>query len=136
MNLDTFTRAQMARFAMEEGERHGGVANMMATACVLRNRVFAGWGSWIDVVQRAPEKRATVYPASGLIDWKSGNARTFLNRLDGVYTGEELDLTEGAQFYCEPRADLKLEQWFQDEVLGNPDEHPRVAHVGPVWFYR
>jgi len=134
MTLDTYIRAQMARFAIEEAEHHGGVTNMLAIAHVLRNRVFAGWGDWIEVVMRAAEKRATVY-LPHIPNMQSSNIRALLNRIDDVYTrADETDLTGGALFYCEP--DKPLPAWFRKEVLGRPDEHPRCAHIGPVWFFQ
>src|SRR5215471_11302616 len=59
VNLEIYTRAQMARFAIEEGQRHGGIQNMLAVLHVLRNRVFRGWGNWQSVVDKAPEYRGT-----------------------------------------------------------------------------
>jgi hypothetical protein len=136
MTLETYTRAMMANFCIGEGARHGGVVNMMAIAFVLRNRVFAGWGDWLGVVEAAPTKRGTIYPAH-IPDIRSGNVRVFLNRIDEVYASAETDdITGGALFYCEPRTDLKLEEWFKNEVLGYPDEHVRTAHIGPVWFFK
>lgn len=134
MTIDTYIRAQMARFAIEEGARHGGVNNMLAVACVLRNRVFAGWGDWLEVVQRAGEKRATEYPPQAPL-LRSGNVRVLLNRIDDVYTRADAnDLTGGALFYFEPG--FPTAEWFTREVIGRPDDHPRVAHVGPVWFFK
>jgi hypothetical protein len=136
MNLETYIRARLAHFAIEEGAQHGGVTNMMAVTFVLRNRVFAGWGDWLEVVQTAPTKRATLYPAH-MSDIRSSNVRVFLNRLEEIYSANDSeDITGGALFYAEPRADLKLEDWFVTEVLERPDEHPRTAHVGPVWFFK
>lgn len=135
MTVDTYIRAEMARFAIEEGERHGGVNNMLAIALVLRNRVFAGWGDWVEVVQRAAEKRATIYPPY-MPSLRSGNVRTLLNKIDDVYTRADLtDMTGGALFYFEPGAIQPLE-WFKREILERPEDHPRCAHVGPVWFFK
>jgi hypothetical protein len=139
VNLDTYVRAQMARFAVEEGARHGGVNNMLAVVHVLRNRVFAGWGDWLEVMETAPEKRAVIYPplnAPARLTWmRSGNVRSLLNRIDEVYSRADLeDLTGGALFYFEPG--FELADWFKNEVMERPEDHPRVAHVGPVWFYK
>ena len=62
MTLDMYTRAMMARFAISEGQRHGGVNNMIAVLHVLRNRVMAGWGDWQEVVDTAEVRRGTIYP--------------------------------------------------------------------------
>lgn len=138
MNLDTYVRAQMARFAIEEGARHGGVNNMLAVVHVLRNRVFAGAGDWVEVIERAPERRAVMYPPldskarSALM--RSGNVRTLLNRIDEIYTKQDIsDLTGGALWYFEPG--FELAEWFKREVIERPEDHARTAHIGPVWFF-
>jgi len=134
MNLETYTRAQMARFAIEEGARHGGLNNMLAIVHVLRNRVFAGWGDWVDVVERAPEKRATIYPLEKF-SVKSNNVRLLLSRIDDIYARtDQVDLTGGALFYVDQN--MPMENWFEREVIGNPEEHRRTAHIGPVWFFK
>jgi hypothetical protein len=124
----------LARFAMEEGAEYGGVNNMLAVAHVLRNRVFAGWGDWVEVVTRAHEKRANT-PFVSVPNLRTNNARVLLNRIDEVYTrADASDLTGGALFYVDPAKHLA--DWFKREVLEKPEEHPRVAHIGPVWFYK
>lgn len=134
MTLETYIRAQMARFAIEEGARYGGINNMLAVALVLRNRVFAGWGDWIDVVTRAAEKRGNIGKPDE-VNLRTNNARVLLNRIDEVYTkADQTDMTAGALFYIDPG--LPLQDWFKREVLEKPEEHPRTAHIGPVWFYK
>jgi len=128
----------MARFAIEEGGRHGGVTNMLAIAMVLRNRVFAGWGDWVEVIARAPEKRGTVYKDGEQIATRmlrSTAARTLLNRIDEVYARPDLeDLTGGALFYVHPGENVS--DWFKREIIDRPDDHERTAHIGPVWFFK
>lgn len=134
MTLDTYIRAQMARFAIREGHEYGGVNNMLAVAHVLRNRVFAGWGDWLEVVTRAHEKRANIYTPP-IPNIRSSNVRIVLNRVDDIYSRADVnDLSGGAMFY----ADLgrPLAPWFEKEVLGRPEDHPRSSHVGPVFFFK
>jgi hypothetical protein len=134
MTIETYVRAEMARFAIDEGYRHGGVNNMLAVAQVLRNRVFAGWGDWLEVLQRAPEKRATVY-APDMPNLRSGNVRVLLNKIDEVYTQADMsDLSGGALFYFEPG--YPYPDWFSREIINRPEDHPRTAHIGPIWFYK
>jgi hypothetical protein len=134
MTLDVYTRAQLARFAIEEGERYGGISNMLGIAHLLRNRVMAGWGDWTEVVQRAPEKRANVHTPP-IPNLRTGNVRSFLARIDDIYTRVDVtDLTGGALFYVDPGRTIA--EWFRSEVMERPDDHPRSAHIGPVWFYK
>jgi len=87
-----------------------------------------------EVVQRAPEKKANVYTKE-ILNLRTGNVRAFLARIDDVYTRVDVtDLTGGALFYVDPGR--RIEDWFQNEVIERPDDHPRSAHIGPVWFYK
>lgn len=134
MNLETYTRAQMARFAIEEGARHGGIQNMIAILHVLRNRVFKGWGDWTEVALKAHEKRGTIYPDE-FPNLRTNNVRIILSRVDEVYARTDLiDVTGGALFYFD--SNLAPVEWFKQEILGNSEDHPRVCHIGPVWFFK
>jgi hypothetical protein len=125
----------MARFAIEQGARYGGVNNMLAIALVLRNRVFKGWGDWLEVVSTAAAKCANEAEATEPANLRSGNVRVLLNRIDEVYTRAEAeDITGGALFYVDPARPVL--PWFRAEVLDKAEEHARVAHIGPVWFYK
>lgn len=137
MTIETYTRAQLARFSAEQGASYGGVNNMLAIAFILRNRVFAGWGTWLDVVEAADLKLAN--KTAGREDlaqvFKSGSGRILLNRIDEIYARAEVeDITGGALWWVDPSR--PIEAWFVKEVMQRPLEHPRKAHIGPVWFFQ
>jgi hypothetical protein len=133
MTLEIYTRAMMARFAISEGQRHGGVNNMLAVLHVLRNRVMAGWGDWQEVIETAESRRATIYPPTP-INVRTNDVRIILNRVDEIYTRvDQHDLTGGALFYFDQN--FPMEEWFKREIAGRHEEHTRVAHIGPVWFF-
>lgn len=135
MTLEAYIRAQMARFAIEEAARHGGINNMLAILHVIRNRVMAGWGDWAEVVASAPNRRGTIYPPGDPPQLKANNIRIVLNRVDEIYTRTDLvDLTGNALFYMD--SNLKPLPWFERDVLGQPDDHQRCCHIGPVWFFK
>jgi hypothetical protein len=132
MSPEIFTRAAIADFCIREGSRHGGVDNMAAIAWVLRNRVFAGWGDWYDVVTDAPSKRAVIYD-DWRIDIRSSQVRIFLSRLDGIHNGTEIeDPVNGAVYYTEPR--LQQTDWFRKSVLDRKESFGLLAKVGPIHF--
>jgi hypothetical protein len=133
MTLETYIRAQLVKFAMEEGQRHGGVNNVLAILHVLRNRVFAGWGDWQEVLDTAASKRGTIYEKTAL-NMRGNDARIVLNRIDEIYTRTDTsDFTGGALFYFDQG--YPIEDWFKVGILERPEDHKRVAHIGPVWFY-
>jgi len=133
MNLNTYALAQVARFCIEEAAHYGGISSMLCIACVLRNRVVAGWGYWPDVVQDAPNKRGN--PAlEQLPDLHTANVRTFLQKVEEIYSGrDEEDLVNGALFYT----DINRPQlpWFKENILDRQDEHRRVAQAMPLVFF-
>jgi hypothetical protein len=125
----------MARFAIEEAQRHGGINNMLAVLHVLRNRVMAGWGDWAEVTTSAGDKRGTIYPPGEAPNLKANNVRIVLNRVDEIYSRTDLvDLTGNALFYMDQN--LPVVDWFKREVLDRPEDHPRCCHIGPVWFFK
>jgi hypothetical protein len=134
MNIETYVRALVAQFAIQEGQRYGGINNMLGVCHVIRNRVMAGWGDWREVIQHAAEKRGTIYPDE-LPDIRVASVRALLGRIDEIYARTDLiDLTGGALFYYDPT--FPIEKWFKEGILDRPDDHKRVAHIGPVWFYK
>jgi hypothetical protein len=133
VTIETYTRAMMVRIAVEEGQRHGGVNNMLAILHVLRNRVMAGWGDWQEVAETAESRRGNIYPPTKP-NMRSNDVRVVLNRVDEIYTrADTTDLVGGALFYVDQN--FPIEEWFTREIIGHPDEHKRVAHIGPVWFF-
>jgi len=135
MNLDAYTRAMMVRFAVEEAQRYGGINNMLAVLHVLRNRVFAGWGDWVEVIERAPERRGNVDDHPPRANMRHSDVRIVLIRADDIYSRDDTsDLTGGALWYVDQN--LPVQDWFQRQVLERSEDHARVAHIGPVWFFK
>jgi hypothetical protein len=137
MTPDVFIKGQLAALAIREGALHGGVNNIVAVAMVMRNRANAGWygGEWMEILQNATERAGTRSYASGAINLRDPSVRQFLQRIDDIYDGsEDVDLSAGALFYCElHRVDG---EWFKQNILKNREDHPMVATVGPVTFFR
>lgn len=136
MNGETYIKAQLAEWAILEGARHGGVNNMVAVAFVMVNRVNAGWygGDWEQVIHHAWERGGTMYEPTR-VNLRDGDVKLFLQRIDDIFDGSEDDtLTNGALFYCElHRVDRG---WFKTHVLHDRTEHPLVATVGQVTFFK
>lgn len=130
---EVYIRALMVDFAMKEGQRHGGVNNMLAVLHVLRNRVMAGWGDWLEVYEGAETKRGTIYPPT-VPKRRSNEVRILLQRIDEIYTRiDTSDLVGGALWYVDQN--FPMEAWFTREIIEHPEDHKRVAHIGPVWFF-
>jgi hypothetical protein len=137
MTIETYIRAQMVRFAIQQGARYGGTSCMIAIAFTLRNRVFAGWGSWLEMVEKAPSHLANREIPEEDIGrvLRSGDGRIMLARIDEIYARPESeDITGGALFWVDPN--LPIVEAFKKDVIGRPEEHARIAHIGPLWFFK
>lgn len=135
MTSDNFIKGQLAAFAHREGARFGGVDNMLAVAFVIRNRQQAGWlgGNWMEIIYQAEKVAATIYEPTAP-NLRETPFRMLLSQIDDVFTGLAVDkMTQGALFYAE-LAEITNE-WFIENITRQPEQHPRVANVGPVTFF-
>lgn len=137
MNADTFIKGRLAAYCIDEAYHLGGVDNMFAVAFVLRNRMEAGWqgSDWMRVIEHAPTIAACSYGKAEGIDLRDSTLKQFLNAIDDVYSGNKPDnLTNGALFYAELHN--LTNEWFRENVVRKPENHPRVATVGLTAFFR
>ena len=143
MNSDDYIKAKLCDFAWREGSRHGGTNNMLACAFVIRNRVAAGWGDWLEVLANAPTHAATVYEAELFPpqpDIREPNFRRLLQLVEALWDGSMVDnitcnpKKEKALYYAE--LDKVNREWFMENICRKPDIHPRTSIVGPVTFFR
>jgi hypothetical protein len=136
MTPEQFLRSQAARYAIDQGFYHGGVDNMTAILHVLCNRVNAGWlgGDWMAVLEDAPTKTGTVVEPMTTIDLRDMALRMFLSRVEDIMLGRDGDMVAGALYYCELHNVHR--EWFKDRILKDPKNHPRVATVGQVAFFK
>lgn len=139
MTNEQFIKAQYALLAWREGHRYGGLDNMLAVAYVVRNRVKAGWhgGDWLEVMSNHQNFAAEENPqfAQALPDVRETNCRFLLQRIDDIFNGMAVDkMTDEALYYAELHSITR--PWFTINILKKREEHPLVAQVGPVAFFR
>lgn len=145
MTSETYVRAQLATLAWREGYQDGGINNSLAVAFVIKNRVRAGWGDWLDLIQRhaiwssrnADELDTTSHP-----DAREPNFQLLLQQIDGVFDGSMPDKLTVAPKLGDSRPGLyygKLNnisrEWFLENIVRNPESHPRTSQVGEVIFF-
>lgn len=108
---------------------------MLAVMLVVRNRVHAGWmgGDWLQVLSAHQ-----LYSANACMDLTGypdlRKMRDILTAVDEVYDGFAQDFTEGALYYAE--LDNVDSEWFAETILKQQVDHPRVAKVGPIDFFK
>ena len=137
MTSDNFLKAELALFAWQNAHEYGGIDNMLALACVLRNRVKQGWmgGDWSQVIAEAPGKAGDNTIKGGYPDVRDVNVRLLLQRIDGIFNDSEPDrYTDGALYYAE--LDKVTNPWFRENITQKLQNHAIVAKVGPVTFFK
>lgn len=164
MTAEDFIKGQLVLFAWREGHSYGGVDNMLAVLFVLRNRQRAGWhgGDWLKIVERhddaaayGPLELARTQVAGARLSGSTVMMETIerlarpqfpdlriyemqqklLPRVDDIFSGMAPDVytEDKALYYAELNGPLR--ERFKSEVCSRPVEHPRVAQVGPVFFF-
>jgi hypothetical protein len=149
MIAEYFIKAEIASFAYHEAAHMGGHQAMVAVACILQNRVRAGWaaGDWQTILNLAEESSATEPRPRGPLDL-TPHLRRVLQEIDEIYAGvypdnmttgldEKKKPVRGLYFMdalCESRG-ATLRPWFREKILGDPYHHPRIAQVGMMYIF-
>jgi len=96
---------------------------------VLMNRVRAGWGTVMEVLDRLPNFSATTNLPTGTPSiWEPGFVR-LLHEVEAIYDGSQ-DYAKGALYWCDTR-DINTE-FFQKRILADPELHPRVLEMNTL----
>jgi hypothetical protein len=136
MNADTFIKAKLADFCIEERWMQGDAVDMESIAFVIRNRVQAGWagGDWVRVLEKSIDLRGNVPARVAGLDLQRQDIRDFLSAIDSIYDGSAEDgSTNGALYYCNLHNLTNL--WLRDNIVRDHQNHPRVATVGTTAFF-
>lgn len=148
MTPENFIKAKLADYAWAEAFDQGGVNGMLAVACVLRNRQRKGWwgGDWMAVINNA--KDAAPYESTWPEpDLSRGDFRTVLQEIDDIYLGMYRDdLTgrderdpkrkDGGLYYMNITAEGRTpRRWFEEKILADSKNHPRIAQVGMLYIF-
>ena len=145
LKIEDFQKSKLIELAWRFGQSYGGgyLAGQMVMGA-LANRYRAGWGSWLEIVERVPtfmaenELPPLVWPSI----WE-GNFVKLLHVVDGVFDNSVIDLSKGALYW----ADLnKIERpWFKAKIMDAVSEegltagqrqHPIVANMNSLSFFR
>lgn len=109
---------------------------MLMVAHCIANRFRAGWGEWLFVIDRIP-----VFSARGVNDQHGGqpdlsdpNFVKLLQEIDGIYDGSREDMTRGSLYWAD-LGEIQRE-WFQREIVGNPQDHPRTVNCASLQCWK
>ena len=141
LKIEDLQKAKLVELAWRFGQSYNGgyIAGQMVMS-TLANRHRAGWGSWLEIVDRVPNFMAEneLPPLTWPGVWE-GNFVKLLHVVDGVFDGSATDLTHGALYW----GDLnRIERpWFQERIIDAVGEdgmraHPRVADMSSLSFWK
>jgi hypothetical protein len=149
MTFDSLVKGQVALFCWREASQHGGDICMTAVMCCLRNRVKAGWGTWLEVISRDSKTsyRLEQPLQNQFPDDREPSWRRFFAKVDAIYEGNFEDITAGTQdIMWQPVgtrnhglywADLGAitNPWFSEKIVGDKENHKKVCTVAPLYIY-
>lgn len=138
MTPEMFIRGQIAAYAHAEGSLAGGFQGMLAIACIVRNRQMAGWysGNWMHILNTAHDVSAHEERHRPSIDLTCPMFRRVLQEVDDIYTGTfDDDLTSGAFYFLETNDTRPIRPWFQQKIIRDHANHPRIAQVGTLILF-
>lgn len=147
MTSEAYIRAQLAALAWREGHEQGGVNNSLAVAFIIKNRVRAGWGEWLDQIQRHAiwsARNQSELDQSSHPDPREPDFQRLLQQIDGVVDGSLVDkLTvapklktgEGQPGLYYAQLNNITRPWFLENIVRKPELHPRTSQVGEVTFF-
>ena len=142
LKIEDLQKSKLVELGWRFGQSYSGgyIAGQMVMSTIA-NRVRAGWGNWLEVIERVPNFMAEneLPPLSFPNVW-DGNFMKLLHVVDGVFDGSAIDMSKGALYF----ADLaRVERaWFKDRILDAVSEetglkqHPVVASMNSLTFFR
>lgn len=133
LRQDDFLKAQLVTAGWLHGKEYGGHLASCMVMATLMNRVKAGWGTLLEVIERIPMYAATTELPTGIPSLWEPSFIKLLHEVEGIYDGSVPDVSKGALYWGDTR---RIETpFFQNKILGNPD-HPRTVDMNSLVFWK
>jgi len=143
LKQDYYIQAKLVEMAWRFGKRYGGYKAGVLVMHTLGNRVRAGWGNWLQVLDSVPKFMAEneMPPLEHPPLWDPAFVK-LLHAVEGVYDGSIPDESSGALYWCDLS---QIERpWFAEKIVNSrqPDPngemlpaHRRVHDMGTLVFF-
>lgn len=139
-------RVMLVRYAVQEVGKRGSLEQMKAVCYCLRNRVRAGWGEWVDVLQSADEHRGNEPMELTPIDINNRAYQRLLHDVDDIYFGHSGMGQEGRTLedaLCDKERpcfywlflNRPTRQWFKETIADDRQNHPSHTTMGLMMFF-
>lgn len=142
MTLNDLQRGALILFARRQAGERCSVEELKAICYCLRNRVRAGWGSWLQCIEAADD-HAAHDPIPMRIDVEGDRSfQRLLHDVDEIFypqqsyepSDADLEKTIGqAKFWCylnRPRR-----EWFDSNIIRDQANHRECAQMGTMLFF-
>lgn len=129
LRQDDFQKAKLVETGWRWGKQYGGHLGACIVMSVLKNRVRAGWGTMMEVLDRIPNFCATENIPTGTPSiWEPGFVR-LLHEVEAIWDDSQ-DYAKGALYWCDTR-DVTTE-FFLNRILSDSETHPRVLEMNTL----
>jgi hypothetical protein len=142
LRQDDYQKAKLVTVGWQHGNVYGGHQASCIIMSVLANRVRAGWGTWMDVIDNIPKFAAIKEMPTGSPQIWEPNFVRLLHEVDGIYDGSiNYAQSKGntgtpvSAFYW---ADLRTIEtdFFKDKILAYPELHPRIGDMNSLTMFK
>jgi hypothetical protein len=149
MTPNELQRAATVFFAARECGPGASADTMKMIACVVRNRVRAGWGDgyWLNVIENHDQSSAHDPLPAMPLDLQSRNLQILARDIDEIFYSQSFDLAaHPTEIPEDPAArvgkalywlfmDRPVRQWFQDRIIRDQKNHPPRTQFGTLMLF-
>jgi hypothetical protein len=142
LKQDDVVKTQLVLTGWRFGQLYSaGFIGAQMVMSTIANRVRAGWGSYLVVIERIPlhmaenELPPLKYPSL----WEPDFVK-LLHAVEGVFEGSAHDMSAGALYWGELN---KIERgWFKEHIIDQVNEetglrrHPLIASMNSLSFFK
>lgn len=132
LRQDDFIKGQLVLTMWRHGKDYGGhLASCIIGSCIA-NRVKAGWGNWLQVIDNIPKFAAIQNMPTGTPQIWEPQFVHLLHDVEAIYATTRDD-AKGGLYWCDTR---NIETpFFQNRILYNSD-HPRVCEMNTLAIFK
>jgi hypothetical protein len=137
MQVKAYEKALLALRAYQAA-KSDDITEVLCIACVFRNRVLKYGKTYTQVLENAEINRGWPHPMNFVM---ADPSHGVLAEIDGIYDNLTPDLTsnhlhkDGALHFGRVQDHQNTGDWFEENILKNPQEHALIGAFGVQNFY-
>ena len=136
LRIDDMQKAVLVLTAWRYAKIYGQQGHLTAELIMgcIANRVKAGHGTWLEVIERIPLYAAENEIPAGFPQVWDPAFMKLLHSVEGLYDGSVPNPAKEGKYW----ADLRHVEtdFFKEKILGNSDEHPRIVDMNSFSVFR